>query len=94
LSLGRINIGTLYPFPIFELQTSSLSCMNEKPSFKRNPTYYAMIFMTIFYLAAGMAMLTVLRFESLSETNHKIIGIVFIAYGLFRMYVLRKRYGR
>ena len=66
--------------------------MNEKPSYKRPPTYYAMLLMSIFYVAAGVALLKVLRFDGLSETNHKIIGAVLIAYGLFRMYVLRKRY--
>ena len=68
--------------------------MNEGPPTRRNFNYYAMYFMTIFYVAAGVAMLTVLRFESLSDTNRKIIGIVLIAYGFFRMFVLRKRYGR
>ena len=67
---------------------------NERPSFKRNPTYYTMLFMTIFYIAAGVAVITVLRFESLSDTNRKIIGFVLIAYGFFRIYVLRKRYRR
>jgi hypothetical protein len=92
LSSGRINIGTQLPFPIFELQNGSFYCMNERPSFRHNFTYYAMFFMTIFYVAAGVAMITVLRFESISDTNRKIIGIVLIAYGFFRMYVLRKRY--
>jgi hypothetical protein len=67
---------------------------NEKPSFKRNPTYYAMLLMTIFYFAAGVAMITVLRFESLSDMSRKIIGFILIAYGFFRIYVLRRRYGR
>ncbi len=66
--------------------------MNERPPSGHNFTYYAMYFMTIFYVAAGVAMLTVLKFESLSETNRNIIGFILIAYGFFRMYVLRKRY--
>jgi hypothetical protein len=68
--------------------------MNERQPFRRNFSYYAMYFMTFFYVVAGVAMMTVLRFESLSDTNRKIIGIVLIAYGFFRMFVLRKKYGR
>jgi hypothetical protein len=90
---GRINIGTPHPFPTFELQNSSFALfMNERPPFRHNFSYYAMYLMTIFYVAAGVAMLTVLRFESLSDTNRKIIGFVLIAYGFFRMFVIRKRY--
>ena len=66
--------------------------MAERPSPRYNFNYYAMYFMTIFYVAAGVAMLTVLKFHWLSERNTKIAGIVLIAYGLFRMYILRKRY--
>ena len=68
--------------------------MTEGTPPRRSFNYYAMYFMTIFYVAAGVAMLTVLKFESLSETNRNIIGVVLIAYGIFRMYVLRKRYRR
>ena len=68
--------------------------MTERPPFRHNFNYYAMYFMTIFYVAAGVALLTVLKFESLSETNRNISGFVLIAYGIFRMYVLRKRYRR
>jgi uncharacterized membrane protein len=65
--------------------------MTERPSFRHGAAYYAMYFMTFFYVVAGVAMLTVLKFESLSESSRKIIGIVLIVYGFFRMYVLRKR---
>ena len=68
--------------------------MTERPSFRHNFTYYAMYFMTLFYVAAGAALLAVERFEWLSDTNRKIAGIILIAYGIFRMYVLRKRYRR
>ena len=41
--------------------------------------------------AAGVAVLTVLKFESLSESTRNIVGFVLIGYGIFRLYVLRKR---
>jgi len=45
-----------------------------------------MYFMTIFYVAAGVALLTVVKFESLSETNKNVVGFILIGYGIFRMY--------
>lgn len=51
-----------------------------------------MYLMSIFYVAAGVALITVLQIEALSENTKKIIGFILIAYGFFRMFVLRKRY--
>ncbi len=65
--------------------------MTERPPFRHDFKYYAMYFMTIFYVAAGVALLTVVKFESLSETNKNVVGFILIGYGIFRMYVLRKR---
>jgi hypothetical protein len=68
--------------------------MTERTPFRHNFNYYAMYFMTFFYVVAGVVVLTVLKFESLSETGRNILGFVLIAYGIFRMYVLRRRSGR
>ncbi|HLG33846.1 MAG TPA: hypothetical protein VI757_03115 [Bacteroidia bacterium] len=64
---------------------------HNKQSTGEKMRFYFMFFMSFLYIAAGAALLTVWKFESLTDSNRKIIGAVLVAYGIFRIYTLIKR---
>lgn len=67
--------------------------MNElnKESFSGKFSFYFMFFMSCLYVIAGAALLTVWKFDELSESSRLILGAVLFAYGSFRIYTLIKR---
>jgi hypothetical protein len=70
--------------------------MNElnKEPFSGKLSFYFMFFMSCLYLIAGAALLTIWKFEELSQTSRYVLGTVLFVYGTFRIYTLIKRRGK